>query len=1120
MHNRKHLAVLAALCFSFSACQVDRIEIPEEELFTREFIKSFGIISSDQDWSVLKRASVKVSVPGTTDVRILAQVDGKTQLLAHYSGVSGSRELEFDCPKQTEYVLVKTPANFERVPLGGEFRVGAPSRAIDGDDNILGYTIEDGYYWGNKYVHGIYRKLPEGDARNMVDAEIVADFSFISTGKPFVFYPIYWQTGGDDILGVYWYENGEMKTKDLFSNKTTVKGEDGEEIKYHNIYRRTTLGSDLGITSRIPADGAVDQPTDGVIILDFNRQVKIRASHQATISSGTLSVPALSEDNMSVTYVYSGATPGTEVTFWVNGGSFEAIDNTEGDLKTAMNQTYSYKFTIKDTPRSRWTAVTYESSSYDVSAGVVGTITMTFDSDVSIGTGNVTLTAESGDAAVVGTASVSGKTVTMPYSGASLDTSYTIAIPDGFLKGTDGRNVILEGFEKNGKNVMKTPGRKYDEAVNAEFSVTYDKDGKVLTESGTSVVKSAEIVDAVILYPEANKGNVKVTTDGVGSLSYDVIGSANTTILSPVFGLRTKVSKSVSGVVSESNIDGTGYAILGIQPKQDLMFTVYAFRAGNDGDKPNYPQIWDNDNECQVENRYHSYANCDVDVKGKTEIWTKYTITALLRKDGNYMLFANPGSQGCICGLSYQLPTDEVEFGSVTYTNDIGVTNVRSRASSDGGDSGLGTNGKIPDFYLNGETPESHDFVRSDGTQSKAILENDEVLTHRISFTLKEGVIFGFYLRNESGANNITNHDGIIVPHTSYSLSSLNQEMPNTLFNNLSGSSASKYFTKGWGTSNPGGPDGEYHGKLNGKDGKRVEVPENRKYSTASTYTVRINGQEMRYFSFEDWVDYDFNDIAFMVAPESTDTEIVDNEVDTNPYIYAVEDLGATTTSDIDFNDIVFAVEHVSGSDAAFVTMLAAGGTLKAHLYYKGLEIGNGFGEIVAGPHVGTDKALGHVNDWFGVDTHNVTVNVGGGVQTGFGALTTVRIPVEEDFSLVGKLEGDISRENGFFVEIEREDGRTTQITRPDHKGEAPQMIILPGTWHWPLERVAISEAYPGGINYDGTYLPSFQEWVTKGDGFGFQSIDWYKTAKDGTVMRHAWNGSEAARDYYSKQNN
>ena len=74
-------------------------------------------------------------------------------------------------------------------------------------------------------------------------------------------------------------------------------------------------------------------------------------------------------------------------------------------------------------------------------------------------------------------------------------------------------------------------------------------------------------------------------------------------------------------------------------------------------------------------------------MKGKTEIWTKYTITALLRKDGNYMLFANPGSQGCICGLSYQLPTDEVEFGSVTYTNDIGVTNVRSRASSDGGDS-------------------------------------------------------------------------------------------------------------------------------------------------------------------------------------------------------------------------------------------------------------------------------------------------------------------------------------------------------------------------------------------------------------------------------------------------
>lgn len=519
-----------------------------------------------------------------------------------------------------------------------------------------------------------------------------------------------------------------------------------------------------------------------------------------------------------------------------------------------------------------------------------------------------------------------------------------------------------------------------------------------------------------------------------------------------------------------------------------------------------------------MENKNQSYATCNVSLKNNsTKTWTKYTVTVVLKKDGIYRVFANPGSQGRIAGLSYQLPSEDVESSPVTYYNGSDAAGVRSRvSSSDNGIPDLGNHGKVPDFFKEGEEP-GHGFSRATRGSKYAIRDGgkDEVLTHRISFTLKEGVIFGFYLRNNSGANNLTNRENNskVVAYTNYSMSSLNQDMPNSFFNSLDpGAADAPFFASGWGT--PSG--GKYHGDLNG-----VTVPENRKYSTASTYTVRINGQEMRYFSFEDWVDYDFNDIAFMVAPESTDTEIVDNEVDTNPYIYAVEDLGATATSDIDFNDIVFAVEYVSGSDAAFVTMLAAGGTLKAHLYYKGHEIGNGFGEIVAGPHVGTDKVLGHVNDWFGVDTHNVTVNVGsGGVQTGFGALTTVRIPVDEDFSLVGKLEGDISRENGFFVEVEREDGRTTQITRPDHKGEAPQMIILPGTWHWPLERVAISEAYPGGINYDGTYLPSFQEWVTKGDGFGFQSIDWYKTAKDGTVMRHAWNGSEAARDYYSKQNN
>lgn len=1103
MHNRKHLAVLAALCFSFSACQVDRIEIPEEELFTREFIKSFGIISSDQDWSVLKRASVKVSVPGSTDVRILAQIDGKTQLLAHYSGVSGSRELEFDCPKQTEYVLVKTPTNFERVPLGGEFRVGAPSRAIDGTDNVPGYTIEDGYYWGNKYVHGIYSKLPEGKASNMNAEGTVADFSFISTGKPFVFYPIFWATTGDDVLGVYWYENGEMKTQDLFSNKTNYIGESGREALHHNIYHRTTMGEDLVITDKVPADGAVDQPSDGTITIKFNREVEIRPSHQAAISSGSLSAPQLSADKKSVSYSYSGATSCTEVVFTLNGGSFVATDNKEGDLKTAMNQTDSFSFFTKDT-RTSWTEVTYVTTAYNITDGLSGLITMTFDANISHGTGMVSLIGSSGaSAATVGDVTVSGTTVSIPYTGASLDASYTLSIPEGFLFGDDGNSVNLTGFDRDGKNVLKTPGCKYGQGQNVELDVK-PNGNNIGTEYGGSIVKEDNsYIDALIYFKRDADGKAKSKINSDQNVTFNIIGTSESRQFS--YGIRTRVGSKIDGIISDENLSGDSRSLVVIKPKHDMLVSIYAFGIDTKGE---CPRLWHNAVDGE------GYA-IDIRKPDNEAAPIKYTTSAQVKANKEYAIVSS-AAEISIAGLSYQLPLDEVEHTPVTYRNDGSLAGVRSRVASDSEDSGLGNHGQIPEFIKNGEKPEDHGFTRAIGTDGKPILQNDEVLTHRISFTLKEGVIFGFYLRNESGADNITNHDGITVPHTSYSLSSLNKEMDNTLFNKLSGSSASKYFTNGWGTPNEGGPDGKYHGKLNG-----ITVPENRKYSTASTYTVKINGQEMRYFSFEDWVDYDFNDIAFMVAPESTDTEIVDNEVDTNPYIYAVEDLGATATSDIDFNDIVFAVEYVSGSDAAFVTMLAAGGTLKAHLYYKGHEIGNGFGEIVAGPHVGTDKALGHVNDWFGVDTHNVTVNVGsGGVQTGFGALTTVRIPVEEDFSLVGKLEGDISRENGFFVEVEREDGRTTQITRPDHKGEAPQMIILPGTWHWPLERVAISEAYPGGINYDGTYLPSFQEWVTNGDGNGFQKTDWYKTAKDGAVMRHAWNGSEAARDYYSKQNN
>lgn len=1108
MHNRKHLAVLAALCFSFSACQVDRIEIPEEELFTREFIKSFGIISSDQDWSVLKRASVKVSVPGSTDVRILAQIDGKTQLLAHYSGVSGSRELEFDCPKQTEYVLVKTPTNFERVPLGGEVVAGTSSRSIDGSDVVPGYSIGNGYFWDNKYVAAIQQKLPEGDSRNMVNAEIVSDFSFISTGKPFVFYPIYWQTTGNDVLGVYWYENGEMKTMDLFSNQIEALNENGEKVKYHNIYHRHTQGDNLVIESTVPAAGAVEQPVSGEITLRFNRMVKMLGVHQATISSGTLSGPVVSADGKTATYTYSGLGANSEVTFWVNGGSFEATDNAEGDIKTARNQTYSFKFSTKDT-RAKWTDVTYASSGYDASAGLSGQVTMTFDSQVHQGNGMVALTDASGVALPISNVAVYDNKMTFKYSGASLDTSYTLIIPDGFIAGADGAAVNLDGFGKGGNNVMKTPGYKYGEGNNLPFNITLSGN-QIKNESGSEII-SSDILTGVIKYPAENGGKPvvpKVQQTGMSQVVFDLIGSDKT--ISFEYGIKNKANSKLTGVLDETAVSGGENSLIFIKPSQKVRLTIY-YAGKNTSDS--YPSLWDNVQGKPVV----AYAESYKDIAGLENLTASYTVTADVEPNVEYVILPSGGNQMFLAGLSYQLPSDEVDYTSVIYHNSSNVTSVRSRAASQNDEgTDLGTNGTIPYPFGEGEEP-GHGFYRTESTKKEAISSNgdDEVLTHRISFTLKEGVIFGFYLRNNNGADGITNHDGVTVPFTSYSMSSLNEEMPNSFFNSLSGSPDSKYFINGWGTPNEGGPDGTYHGKL------KSEVPDNRKYSTASTYTVRINGQEMRYFSFEDWVDYDFNDIAFMVAPESTDTEIVDNEVDTKPYIYAVEDLGATATSDIDFNDIVFAVEHVSGSDAAFVTMLAAGGTLKAHLYYKGHEIGNGFGEIVAGPHVGTDKVLGHVNDWFGVDTHNVTVNVGsGGVQTGFGALTTVRIPVEEDFSLVGKLEEDISRENGFFVEVEREDGRTTQITRPDHRGEAPQMIILPGTWHWPLERVAISEAYPGGINYDGTYLPSFQEWVTNGDGNGFQKTDWYKTAKDGAVMRHAWNGSEAARDYYSKQNN
>jgi len=154
-----------------------------------------------------------------------------------------------------------------------------------------------------------------------------------------------------------------------------------------------------------------------------------------------------------------------------------------------------------------------------------------------------------------------------------------------------------------------------------------------------------------------------------------------------------------------------------------------------------------------------------------------------------------------------------------------------------------------------------------------------------------------------------------------------------------------------------------------------------------------------------------------------------------NSWILACEDLG--NADDFDFNDVVFSVAHAAGSTDAYVTPLAAGGTLNAEIFYN-------------------NESLGEIHKLLGGD-EGMMINTSS--KGSSGDKITIKVPA--DFSLASNDMG------GFSIIVtgkwkDKDVKETAQKIEAPVMGAAPQMICVPGDWAWPTERTNISEAYPG----------------------------------------------------------
>lgn len=253
-----------------SSCTSDAPEIPAEELYTREWVKNFGVMDATQDWNNATRGSVQVDVKGGPKrVRVTTVIDDVTYLLADYPEVSGVQKLEFDIPRGLTDIKVMTASRAIRTQVGGSatFAEAANNSAAapdDGTDYIVnengikvsqvGYLVSD----GNEPLH--YRdKLPEGEFNV---GKVPTNFEFTSNGS-FIVYPIYWNTGATNTIGIYTVNE---ETKEITHYPFyTIKS--GDELQYQTAIKKlpnpyTSWSYNYGIFAQWGLPATTDEFTD------------------------------------------------------------------------------------------------------------------------------------------------------------------------------------------------------------------------------------------------------------------------------------------------------------------------------------------------------------------------------------------------------------------------------------------------------------------------------------------------------------------------------------------------------------------------------------------------------------------------------------------------------------------------------------------------------------------------------------------------------------------------------------------------------------------------------------------------------------------------------------------
>lgn len=240
---------------------------------------------------------------------------------------------------------------------------------------------------------------------------------------------------------------------------------------------------------------------------------------------------------------------------------------------------------------------------------------------------------------------------------------------------------------------------------------------------------------------------------------------------------------------------------------------------------------------------------------------------------------------------------------------------------------------------------------------------------------------------------------------------------------------------------------------------------------------------------------YDYNDISMKIY--GAIPEVLSNV--SSEWLLPFEDLGSSF--DLDFNDIILKMNYISGLDKAYITPLAAGGTLHSEVYFNDTDDET------------KKQDLGEIHVLLGAspidDIETLYEPINADSRGTAGVKKTVKVNDPDNFSVANAFteannatsSTDTKGIVGIYIETYSTDGNS--IVAYNGMGKVPAMLVLPQIyekdnvfyeWAWPTELTDIRTSY-------GVEGHSFTEWINDHT----QATDWYKYPNGVTVEEQSY---------------